>query len=224
MKIKIILFYISGVILLQCLLNLTTIEKEVYHKNDDVVFNNLYYTVMTLEDSKEDDDINNIFGWMSVDYDDKTFHHFINMMGYKESSNDYSSVNSIGYKGRFQFGRESLKDLKIYHRKDFLENKKLQDSAFIGLLSINKHRLIKYINKYDGKNFKGIVITESGILAAAHLVGAGSVIKFFKKGVVSSDGNGVTLMEYLDMFSGYSMNVRPVKDLNLKEYSLKNKK
>jgi hypothetical protein len=47
-------------------------------------------------------------------------------------------------------------------------------------LSKNKWILQDIIKKYDGKVVSGIVVTESGILAAAHLGGAGSVKRYFK--------------------------------------------
>ena len=57
----------------------------------------------------------------------------------------------------------------------------MQEKAFDALLSINKWELRKEIRKYAGKTIKGVEITESGLLAAAHLGGAGSVKTFFKK-------------------------------------------
>ena len=43
------------------------------------------------------------------------------------------------------------------------------------LLLYNKKHLQKYINRFDGQVINGILVTESGLLAAAHLGGAGSV-------------------------------------------------
>jgi hypothetical protein len=51
----------------------------------------------------------------------------------------------------------------------------MQERAFVALLSKNKWILQDIIKKYDGKVVSGILVTESGILAAAHLGGAGSV-------------------------------------------------
>ena len=47
--------------------------------------------------------------------------------------------------------------------------------------------------------------TESGILAAAHLAGAGNVRKFFKKGYEFKDGNGTKMTSYMVQFSGYKL-------------------
>ena len=40
-------------------------------------------------------------------------------------------------------------------------------------LLYNKKRLQKYIDKFEGQEIDGMLVTESGLLAAAHLGGAG---------------------------------------------------
>lgn len=137
-----------------------------------------------------------------------TLNHFIHAVGFKESTNNYTVVNKYGYKGRYQFGRMALKDLNLHKMstKDFLSNRKLQDTAFISLLSINKHRLRK-CGKYIGKTINGIQVTESGMLAASHLVGAGNVKRWLKtSGKYSKpDANGTSVDDYMSLFSGYDM-------------------
>jgi hypothetical protein len=73
------------------------------------------------------------------------------------------------------------------------------------LLSKNKWELKDEIDKYCGKVVGGIKITESGILAAAHLGGVGSVKKFFKSGGKRSirDGYGTSLQNFMKKFGGY---------------------
>ena len=61
--------------------------------------------------------------------------------------------------------------------------------------------------KYSGMNLNGEIITESGILAAAHLSGPESVKTFFKYGKDRTDGNGVRISHYLIKFSGYNLNL-----------------
>jgi hypothetical protein len=73
------------------------------------------------------------------------------------------------------------------------------------LLRYNKKKLQKYIDKFDGQTVNGILITESGLLAAAHLGGAGSVRKWFRTGKVRKDGNGIKITSYMERFSGYSL-------------------
>jgi hypothetical protein len=50
-----------------------------------------------------------------------------------------------------------------------------------------------------------MLITESGILAAAHLGGQGSVKRYFKHGKVFKDGYGTKITSYMDTFSGYDI-------------------
>jgi len=63
----------------------------------------------------------------------------------------------------------------------------------------------KYIDKYEGEIVHGVLVTESGLLAAAHLGGAGSVKKWFRTGKVRKDGNGVKITTYMERFSGYEL-------------------
>ena len=53
----------------------------------------------------------------------------------------------------------------------------------------------------------GILVTESGILAAAHLAGQGNVRKFLKNGFVFEDGNGTKMTSYMKQFGGYILNL-----------------
>ena len=81
----------------------------------------------------------------------------------------------------------------------------MQEKAFVALLAKNKSILKNVIEKYEGKVIAGILITESGILAAAHLGGAGSVKKFFKyEGKrYYKDAYGTSIRSYMREFGGY---------------------
>lgn len=133
---------------------------------------------------------------------------FLNAIGQRESSNRYDVVNKWGYMGKYQFGKRTLKTLGYtVSRKEFLNSPHLQEKAMLDLLEHNKKILKKYIEYWDGKKIHGKVITESGILAAAHLAGPGNVKKFFIKGKNFADGNGTKLTSYLTQFSGYELNL-----------------
>ena len=134
---------------------------------------------------------------------------FLDAIGMRESSNRYDVVNKWGYMGKYQFGRKTLRNLgyKI-SKKEFLNNPHLQEQAMLDLLSHNKKILKDYIIYWDGKTINGETITESGILAAAHLAGPGNVRRYFKKGKDFSDGNGTKLTKYLTQFSGYELNIK----------------
>lgn len=131
---------------------------------------------------------------------------FLNAIGHQESGNRYHIVNRYGYMGKYQFGKSTLKTIKIKVSKtEFLNNPELQEEAMLKLLRYNKKRLQKYIDKFDGQTINGILITESGLLAAAHLGGAGSVKKWFRTGKVKKDGNGIKITSYMERFSGYNL-------------------
>jgi len=133
---------------------------------------------------------------------------FLNAIGHFESSNRYDIVNRFGYMGRYQFGSSTLKSLDInVSRKTFLNSPDLQEEAMDRLLTHNYKSLRKFINKYEGKYIHGVLITKSGVLAAAHLAGAGNVRKFFRKGYEFKDGNGTKMTSYMKVFSGYKLDI-----------------
>ena len=133
---------------------------------------------------------------------------FLEAIGHRESSNNYSVVNEFGYMGKYQFGKATLKGLGInVTKEEFITNPKLQEKAMHMLLSHNRKKLKRYIKKYEGQIIHGVLITESGVLAAAHLAGQGNVRKFLKNGFVFEDGNGTKMTSYMKQFGGYILNL-----------------
>ena len=137
----------------------------------------------------------------------KDHNKFLDDIGFRESSNNYKAVNQFGYLGKYQFGRKTLNSLGFENvsNREFLENVSIQEEAMYALLNHNKKILRRQIQKYHGQTIHGIYITESGILAAAHLAGAGNVRKFFRKGYEFKDGNGTKMTSYMILFSGYNL-------------------
>ena len=86
-----------------------------------------------------------------------------------------------------------------------MNSPKLQEKAFVILLSKNKYELQDYIHNYNGKVVDGVKITESGILAAAHLGGAGSVKRFLKSNGERKckDEYGTSVKTYMKDFGGF---------------------
>ena len=141
----------------------------------------------------------------SIPFVGKGFTGFREAIAFKESQGKYDVVNSLGYLGKYQFGKSTLKRFKIYNTQRFLSNPELQEDAFIALCSLNKWILRKDIRRTVGKKINGIEITESGILAAAHLAGAGNVKKYLRsRGKISfKDAFGSSVQHYIKRFSGY---------------------
>ncbi|MFT5079198.1 MAG: hypothetical protein ACI825_000864 [Planctomycetota bacterium] len=138
-------------------------------------------------------------------YLEKGFIGFKEALGFKESQGRYGVVNQFGYMGKYQFGKGTLAMIGINNSKNFLKDSELQEAAFKANTSRNKWILRKDIKRSTGLYINGIRVTESGILAAAHLAGAGNVKKYLRSGGSTqfADGNGVTICYYLKKFSGY---------------------
>lgn len=131
---------------------------------------------------------------------------FLNDIGHRESGNRYDITNTWGYMGRYQFGKSTLKGLGFdVTREQFLNNPQLQEEAMLALLNHNKKKLQPYIDIYDGKTINGMYVSESGILAAAHLGGQGSVKRYFKNGKIFKDAYGTKITSYMKQFSGYDI-------------------
>ncbi|MFT5251231.1 MAG: hypothetical protein ACI87N_000205 [Flavobacteriales bacterium] len=142
---------------------------------------------------------------LNIPFTGNLFVGFKQALGFKESKNKYKKINSLGYLGKYQFGTETLKAVGIHNPKLFLQSPRMQEKAFVALLSKNKAILEDVIERYDGKVVNGILVTESGILAAAHLGGAGSVKRYFRHNGKKSikDAYGTSIRSYLKVFGGY---------------------
>lgn len=135
----------------------------------------------------------------------KSYLGFKEALAFKESRGNYFTVNDLGYLGKYQFGAETLKLLGVYNPEFFLYTPELQEKAFLANSERNKWILRKDIARFVGKEIHGITITESGILAAAHLAGPGSVKKFLRSfgDYNFSDAYGSSISSYMKRFSGY---------------------
>lgn len=142
-----------------------------------------------------------------IPYLQNNFIAFKQALAFKESQGKYNVINSLGYLGKYQFGKTTLERFKIYDTKAFLNNPELQEKTFIALCKVNKWILRKDIKRFVGKKINGTRITVSGILAAAHLSGAGNVKKYLRsKGSISfSDAYGATINSYMKKFAGYDV-------------------
>ena len=72
-------------------------------------------------------------------------------------------------------------------------------------MSRNKWILRRDIKWFVSKKINGVEVTESGILAAAHLSGPGAVKKYLRSGGVEgfADAFGTTIRYYMKRFGGY---------------------
>jgi hypothetical protein len=137
---------------------------------------------------------------------------YLSAIGERESRNNYRVVNRWGFLGKYQFNIRTLYSLGSQYKVSrwyFLTHPSLQDSAMIENLKKNRSFLQDIITRYDGTWYHGIYVTESGILAGAHLVGPLGVLAYFNQyrgfGAILKDANGTHVRDYIREFSGYSL-------------------
>jgi len=134
----------------------------------------------------------------------ETWHDTLN---YKRGD-PYKKVNQIGAMGAYQFMPKTLRWLGYKGTFIFfLNSPELQDYYMLKLLKINKSTLEKQSFTYKivpmdfiGFKIKGVEITLSGLLAASHLGGVGSVQKFLATNHNARDLNKTSIKCYLDKF------------------------
>jgi len=132
---------------------------------------------------------------------------FKEALAFKESQGNYFTTNTLGYLGKYQFGIGTLQLMGVYDATRFLNDPVLQERTFHTNIARNKWILRNDIDRFVGKKIDGIVITESGMLAAAHLAGAGNVKKFLRSwGAFDvADSYGTNIAKYMKKFSGYDV-------------------
>lgn len=146
-------------------------------------------------------------------YHESEFTRFIKDLGFSESHNNWLCINRIGCFGEWQFDESTLKYLgyKKVTLKKFKTNPKvfpreLQMEALKTLIKVNLLILADY-EHFIGDSIKGVLITKSGMIAASHLGGAGSLEKFLdSKGRINKkDVLGTSIYDYLKKFSYYDL-------------------
>lgn len=128
-------------------------------------------------------------------------------LGYYDTPNPYigggNGVNKNYWRGQWR-GKNG-----ITSKQEFLNNKNNVQERAIQEAFQYKWGLIKgQLNGRSPKEFVGqkrggVVITPSGILAAAHLRGEGGVAKLLLNNQPSQDENGTSILAYLREFGGF---------------------
>jgi hypothetical protein len=139
----------------------------------------------------------------------------------RESGGNYRVINTIGYVGGYQFGAAALetlgyiktgaskqgnrvlKDSSVWTGKngaksldDFLSSRYIQDTAFQENVRFNE-RVLKDIGVINNKTTEK---QKSGLLAVAHLQGAGGA-RDFSRGINKADAYGTKSSEYFKLGS-----------------------
>ncbi len=160
----------------------------------------------------------------------KTLQQFLNDSGARESAGNYKALNKYGYAGKYQMGEAALIDAGYYRKpsrrynndwtgefvgkdnvrslQDFLNTPRAQENAQI----IFKKKQWGYLKAVGADNYlgliiNGILITPSGLLAGAHLKGAGAVIEYLKSNGKnnSKDAFRTSIESYIRQFAGYDV-------------------
>lgn len=153
-------------------------------------------------------------------------------------SRQCSTVNRLGFTGRFQLGEALLHDLGYYkddsgyyrpdsgHKRkntwggrfknglssyqDLLDNvNQIQEKIIIEAFLMNKEIIEEALGTKIHKISEEY--TASGIIAGAHLCGPYAVIKYFQNGASAADEFGTRLEEYMEEFSDYVTNSEELK-------------
>lgn len=148
----------------------------------------------------------------------KSFNGFKEALAHSESRGNYFVVNSFGYMGKYQFGASAMKAVGVTSKEAFLNNPQMQERAFEAILQRNKWILRDYIERYSGKTIGGVKVTESGILAAAHLGGALNVKRFLRSYGEQGfkDAFGTSIRYYMEKFAGYDVShIKPMRQARI---------
>ena len=151
--------------------------------------------------------------YVPVPFTVRDFVGFKNFLGFFESGSNYNKVNRFGYLGKYQFGRGTLKMYGVRNLSEYRLNPELQEKVFLMNVMRNKWILRREISWYSNRYLNGTYISESGIIAAAHLSGPGNVKKFLRShcnpDLDKRDANGTSISDYLKIFKDYDLEKIP---------------
>ena len=158
---------------------------------------------------------NSNLNYLPIPYTVKDFVGFKNFLGFFESGSDYDKINRFGYVGKYQFGKGTLKMYGVTNLVNYKNNPELQERIFLMNVMRNKWILRREISWYSNRYLGGIYVSESGIIAAAHLSGPGNVKKYLRShcdaNVHKKDANGTSISHYMKIFKDYDIEGIPYK-------------
>jgi len=158
---------------------------------------------------------------------------FYNALAQRESSGDPTVENTYGYLGLYQMGEPAMMDANWYAEpppgdtssNDWIgpwqsaaqNNSVTSKSSYLGHAAAQNiavrafhDRVWGYMTNLDlvdqeGETVNGVLITRSGLLAACHLLGCGTVDAYLESPGSGSpaDAYGTTIEDYLSLFANY---------------------
>lgn len=156
-----------------------------------------------------------------------TYEAFLQALANRESSGRASVVNEFGYIGQYQLGESALIDAGYYtpddtnandyrgsftgkngvnSLSDFLSDPAVQTQAVSDYQNVLWNQInSRGLQNRIGQTYQGVTITESGLLAAAHLIGAGGLNQCLNGSGSCTDANNTTALSYLSQFGGFDV-------------------
>jgi len=162
---------------------------------------------------------------------------FYDALAQRESSNDPTAVNTFGYLGLYQMGELAMMDAVWYAEAASIATSKndwigawLAGAQANGVTSKESYlahtpaqnvavrryhdQVWNYMNDLglvgrEGDELNGVTITRSGLIAACHLLGCGTVDEYLEAAETgddeetAADAFGTTIEEYLTLFANY---------------------
>jgi hypothetical protein len=140
------------------------------------------------------------------------------VLGNRESGNDYGTINQFGFCGRWQFGAGALADCG-YVRKGSRNSDLKSTGVWLGVEGVSS--LTDWLSDHDAQDSAMLTYTKghynsllkagglqpdsslarcAGLLAAAHLLGVGGAMSFVR-GAIGHDANGVTSAQHYSLLS-----------------------
>ncbi|MEZ5915132.1 MAG: hypothetical protein R3C42_05850 [Parvularculaceae bacterium] len=161
---------------------------------------------------------------------------FYAALAQRESGGDASVENTYGYLGLYQMGEPAMMDASWYDetapnetsKNDWIgawlaaaqSNGVNSKASYLARPNAQNVAVRRYHNRvagyisalnllsYEGQTINGIEITRSGLLAACHLLGCGTVRDYLEApgSGTPADAYGTTIEEYLSLFANYETN------------------
>lgn len=130
-------------------------------------------------------------------------------LGYYQVENPYNGGGN-GVDKNYWLGTWTGKN-GINSKEEFMQNKNdVQETAIREAFGLNSNRISQIlqengrsIEEFIGQERQGVRITQSGILAAAHLRGESGVANLLLNNEVSNDEFGTSILDYLREFADY---------------------
>ena len=150
----------------------------------------------------------------------KSYKDFLHVLAGKESSHNYEAVSG-SHLGMYQMGNGALEDATFKKNGEWTKLAKYygvtSNATFLSCPQAQEVAIRLYhksvwkalvdfgAEKVIGSLYQNVTITESGLLAAAHLVGASAIMKAIMEDKPIPDENGTQAYSYMNLMNGYDI-------------------